>query len=327
MAWRRSAVVRLGVGVSLGILAGLIGCGADVPSEDEAAGDHEYKDSEGDDGDMLGGGDCAMAGLWAVRSTTHLQAIVATTIANWYFIELAQDGESLEVVDHFDCGYGSSSTAGTGITSPAADVALAAHNLQIGRRGTLKKSGGFCDFHLDRFWVVRGASEATYLPAERNDARSLEDMQAALPLPTDEAPDGQEDWDGDGHPGVTFLIGSRDQRYSVSREWQEWFSCNGGAADSPVCQPADVEKYSLLAGRTSDVVEVRVDFDNEDSPIGATSELYKVIGVPQRIADNRVTWKRLGNSRDEGLAKQLFSNGDVNARCALIREQLPVEQD
>jgi hypothetical protein len=327
MAWRRVAVVRLGMCVGLSVLAGGLGCGADVPGEDEGVGDRGFKDGEGGDGDTLGEGDCAMAGLWAVRQTTHVHALVDTTAANWYFIELAQDGDAIEVVDHFDCGYGSVSTGGTGITSPATDVALATRNLQKGRRGTVARSGAYCDFKLDRFWVVRGASEQSYLPAERNDPRTLEEIQDAMPLPTPADPSGQEDWDGDGQPGVTFLIGSSDARYSVSREWNEWFSCNGTAADSPVCQPEDVEKYNLPASAAKDLIELRADFNNEDSPLGATSELYEVVGTPQRIADNRVTWKRLGESRDQGQARELFASDEVNARCGFIRELLPVERE
>src|SRR5262245_3596759 len=123
MAWRRGALVRACVG--LGILASaLSGCGADL-SDDEGPKDMGFKDGEGGDGDTLGDGDCSMAGLWAVRQTGHVQALVSTTTANWYFFELAQDGDVIEVVDHFDCGYGSASTGGQGLTSPATDRAMA----------------------------------------------------------------------------------------------------------------------------------------------------------------------------------------------------------
>jgi hypothetical protein len=326
MAWRRGALVRACVGLSI-LASALGGCGADVPTEDEGPKDMGFKDGEGGDGDTLGEGDCSMAGLWAVRQTAHVQALVTTTTANWYFIELAQDGDDIEVVDHFDCGYGSASTGGVGLTSAATDRGMALHNLQKGRHGTSKRSGAFCDFKLDRFWAVRGADEAAFLPAERDDPRTLAEIQAEMPLPTVDALDGQQDWDGDGNPGITFQIGSLGARYSASREWDEYFSCNGTAADSPVCQPEDVEKYALLAASAKDTVVLRMDYDSEDSVLGATSDLYAIKGMTLRIADNRITWKRLGASRDDTLAKQMFAIDDMHERCEFIRRQLPQEQD
>jgi hypothetical protein len=328
MTSRRTALFRA-LGMCLGVSvtsSGSLGCGAEPPEEEVRGPAEDFKDSEGGDGDSLGDGSCSLAGLWAVRQTTYVQALVETVTANWYFIELAQDGEQLEVVDHFDCGYASISVGGTGMSSPATDVALAAHNLQKGRRGIMRKNGAFCDFSLERFWAVRGASEDVYLPGGHFDDRELEEVQAEAPLPTRENIQGQEDWDGDGNPGVTFLIGSKDARYSVSREFTEWFSCNGTSGDSPVCSEADVEKYALPASASKEQVEFRVNFNNEDSPLGATSELYAVVGMPLRLADNRVTWKRLGESRDDALASQLFSSDDVHDRCAFIRTQLPAER-
>lgn len=212
-------------------------------------------------------------------------------------------------------------------TASSGDAALAEHNSQAGRQGVMKKSGELCDFRLDRFWTVHGVAEDVYLPDGPFATYDLDEAKRRAPMPSMSNPEGVEDWDQDGHPALTCFIGSDEARYAAARDWTEFFSCNGGAADPAICTEEDVEKYTLRASTSQDMFTVRADFEGEDVPMGATSALYAGTSMPLRIADNRATFKRLGKSRDDGLAKEFWAKATASERCAMLREVLPIEEE
>jgi hypothetical protein len=322
------------VGLTAGVLLlSAQGCGAS-PQNDDKSGDKSgnFRMAEpdagadpSDDGD--GEGACDLSGVWAVRQTTLSHGIVDTVSANWYYIELSQDGDQLEAIDSIDCGYAANAAGASAFSSHAGDQPFFEHNPQAGRKGTIKAAGTKCDFHLGRFWTVRGTDEAKHLPGGPFATHTLAELQASVPMPNKEHPDDGEDWDQDGHPGVTLLIGSSDERYSANRDWSEYFSCNGDEADSPICQKEDVSKYTLTPAKLKDQFTVRADFESEDSVLGATNPLYEGGSMPLRIGDNRVTFKRLGSHRSDGKARELWSKGTATGRCDFIRELLPAETD
>jgi hypothetical protein len=301
-------------------------------------GDRDPAQSEAGDGDHATGGDmrdrepvpadaeCSMAGLWAVRQTNYQYGLVESVTSGWSYLEIEQDGAQLVVVDSIDCGYAVIAAGTTGLTSQAAVDPLTEHNSQVGRRGTLERSGEHCNLTLERFWTIRGAQEDTFLPGGHADPRELSEVRAEAPLPTADAPTGQEDWDHDGHPGITLFIGNNDARYSASREWTEWFSCNGSKTDRSDCKAGDADKYALVPGQLTDF-QVRMSFDNEDSVLGASSPLYAQVGTPVLDADSRVTLKFLGADRKAELAAMLWSKPDAAARCTVIRQLLPADAE
>jgi hypothetical protein len=313
----------------------MTGCGASPDGRSNGQGftdaglGFKSADAAGDAGMAPEGADpsCDLTGIWAVRVTTHVQSVAESTVSYWHYMELSQDGEQLEIVNHFDCGYGAFGAGISGITLGSADASFTEFNSQVGRRATVTHSGEHCDVHFERFWSVRGGSPDKYLPKGHADPRDLAQLQKDAPLPTPEQPEGQEDWDRDEHPGVTVLIGSNDARYSVTREWSEWFSCNGGANDLEKCQSENGHKYALPAASKRDTIQMQIDFDGEDSPLGASSPIYQSNGQSLRVADNRVTLKYLGVARSSPLASTIWREQTVAQKCAVVQKLLPADTE
>jgi hypothetical protein len=313
-------------GLLMAVLAGALGCGASPDAGNDP--DNGFRDDEpGPDSGALQLDDCDASGLYAVRMANYARFIVDSVTSNWYYLEITQDGDALRVVDSLDCGYGSAGGGMRAYTAASGDATRAERNSQAGRLGVMRKSGEVCDFKLARFWSVHGVAEELYLPDGHFATYDLAHAQGLVALPTDPAHEHVEDWDEDGFPGTSTLIGSSEARYSVSRDWNEWFSCNGTAADSAICTDEDVEKYTLRVGSSFDEFTVRADFEGEDAPLGASSELYAGMSMPLRIADNRVTFKRIGRSRDDELAAEFWAQPTPSARCAMLRELLPIEEE
>jgi hypothetical protein len=316
--------------VRLGRLAHILvlACAACGPTNviKKSAGDQtELDGGSGEDASMASRMPCNLTGLWMVRQTTFSMAVgVTTSNANWYYQEFAQTGDKVEVVDHFDCGMAVAANV-TAKVSAATEKALSLHNIQIGRKGTLKTNGAHCEFELEKWWNVRGASEETYLPMGHFDKRDIPDLQKQIALPTEDMPAGQEDWEADGHPGITLLLGSNGERYSVQRDWIRWFSCNGLSSDDPVCKPDNAKKYGLSSAKPLEKFVVRADFNNEEAILGANSPLWETGGMADRTLNSRVTFRFLASSRDDQAGKD-FWKLTLNERCTQMKMLLPIEE-
>lgn len=183
---------------------------------------------------------CDLSGRWIAEQETYNSVLVSgvAVARNWFYYEIEDEGDTFTVTRGWDCGLET-----TGITSvaifPETTKALALRNRQDGvldatvepERRVAPRTGIYrpsrdtsqCEFSMERWWWMRGA-ELRYLPS-RDDYASADipDMEAASPLPTRKAPDGNEDWDGDGKPGITLEVFKplRGQRHVVQRDWNE----------------------------------------------------------------------------------------------------------
>ena len=79
-----------------------------------------------------------------------------------------------------------------------------------------------CDLDFNRQYLALGLPES-YLPEDPRDRPELDELPA---LPTDENPEGAEDWDMDGQPGIGFRVDSvaSGTRNSVQRSYNEYES-------------------------------------------------------------------------------------------------------
>lgn len=183
---------------------------------------------------------CDLTGTWIAEQETLNSVLVSglATARNWFYYELRDEGDRFTVERGWDCGFET-----TGISTvalfPETTKALALRNRQEGildatlepkptvapRTGVYRPSRdkGQCELSMDRWWWIRGA-ELKYLP-ERSAYGDLDiaDMEARMKLPTKDAPEGQEDWDGDGKPGIAIEIFKplRGQRHVIQRDWNE----------------------------------------------------------------------------------------------------------
>lgn len=283
------------------------GAGTSEGGQAQPSDPFEVLDAPGDPADA----DCDMSGLWFVRMTTVSQALGAAQFANiWYYVQLQQEGEQVTVVDHFDCGIEVATVAGPVRLMPATTRALIAHNSQVGREGTMRKNGDACELEMERFWSVRGLDEdADFLPEPRTrDDVGIADLADTAPLPTPDAPQGEQDWDGDGNPGITWTLPGGN-RYTVQRDWHQWLSDD----DHPLPAAEDF----------TEPLELASDFDNDEVVWDADAAILEAVATPDRTADNRATFLFLGRDGDDPRAQQALDLDDRFQTCLAAQEQLP----
>src|SRR5690606_36543289 len=187
-------------------------------------------------------------------------------------------GERFTVTRGWDCGYETTGVSTVALL-PETTKALILRNRQDGvidasvdppvvvapRTGIYRpaRQTGQCEFSMDRWWWIRGAKLDLLPPREQWDDFDVAKAQARAALPTEKAPDGQEDWDGDGHPGIAHQIFSplKGPRHVIQRDWNQF-----GPFDVP-------DGASRFIGP--------VTYENQESVLEATSPLLKAGSPPQ----------------------------------------------
>ncbi|HMJ13829.1 MAG TPA: DUF4215 domain-containing protein [Polyangiaceae bacterium] len=185
--------------------------------------------------------DCDMTGYWVVRETSfnidHVISQVQTS-SNWSVLALVQSGEVFHVDKAVSCGIQVSGTA-TVQLSDGGLRALVHANAQdtdappprAPRQGRFVATADGCSFSMDRYYVVRGAEEARFLPPDFN---AKPELATLTPLPREEDPqnptgeftDGAQDTDGDDLPGLAWRISgtATGVRNVAQRDWYEYFT-------------------------------------------------------------------------------------------------------
>jgi hypothetical protein len=165
-------------------------------------------------------GTCDLGGRWLVA-----QRVLATALGqqqashNWFYYEVRHQGAEVLVTRGLHCGFEvvKKTALGASVDSSAAWPAFLVHDTSTGRRGTFVKEGSGCRLRLDREYVVRGATVAHYAdPATRLPGKT-ERAEGSTP--------GWEDWDGDGNPGVSYVVSSAlasGTLYTCQRDWTEY---------------------------------------------------------------------------------------------------------
>jgi hypothetical protein len=171
------------------------------------------------DGGAAGSAQCDLSGEWIVQHTTVNVALGTEVLAtNWSYHRYARSGDAFEITESLDCGYvvrGASEVSLSDDTLEA--MALQASN-GIGTRVRFAPTadGARCALQTDRIYSIRGANKARFLDA----TWQVGDPDLALSefeLPVDAA-GGMEDWDHDGHEGITQLTSFGD-RYTSQLDW------------------------------------------------------------------------------------------------------------
>lgn len=293
----------------LGLLISL-GCG-----DGDSAGSNVAVDAgaaqatpEGGTSGPGGGGSCDLSGVWIARMNSESRALSLPQYANtWYLYEFAQRESALEVTRHLDCGIEVRGTVRVNISRETTS-ALLRRNSQVGRRGSvLSDADGSCSFALERFWSVRGVSEQRFAPSPRSASLSLAELQASAPLPTSGA--DAEDWDGDGKPGVQWLVGApaMGTRHTAQRDWTRYFTAPG---------------YAIPALGSWENLVVRAEFAAEEVLYEASSPTLAQLSQPNVIAEHTLTLRYLGRTRDDERARALLAPTDEET-CTRIQQALP----
>ena len=258
--------------------------------------------------------DCDLNGIWTTQQITVATAIGATQYANvWQYLELQQNGVDVIVTKQFECGGEVKGTLHVTLRE-ATTRSLMTHNRQMGRRGTMKKgASGNCELTFERFWDVRGAVEASFIPAAgRNSNADLTQVQMDRPLPKPASPMGAEDWDGDGHQGLGWDVAGvvTGRRHSVQRDWSSWFTDSAYPLTPAVNWPTEIM--------------VRAEADLEDGVFDTEPPgnllLASVAVTDIRNANNRFIMRFLGRNAADPRVAAIPITGtdpDTNAAAAL----------
>ena len=153
---------------------------------------------------------------------------------------------------------------------------------------------------------MRGVPRATYLPG---DLSSNPELSAITPaLPTEDDPAGNEDWDGDGNPGIAFQVEGLGTRNVAQRDWNEFFSD---------------DTYPIALDAAEFIAAAR--FDSQESLLstsGALGGLLRAGATPIVDAKHRVTFRRLGRSADDEAVNAVRVEDDVDS-CYNVQDALP----
>lgn len=275
---------------------------------------------------------CEMTGYWAARQSTYLREPILGGLqvsSNWFFLRLEQEGDAFVVRESLDCGILVTGSVTVRYTPSALRSVLHANAMDgssghPARRGTARVVPGGCAVTFDRWYAVRGATDA-YLPA---DFLAKPELASLPPLPTvqnpastTELPDGATDPDGDGAPGLSFQIEGLASgiRNSAQRDWKEFATPSGA---------------SVPAGAISLVVPGA--FDLQESVLrvtecGTSCGLLRSLARVAQDIPARIELSYIGKSLDGARVRQVVRNvarADVEddlATCANIRSLLPHE--
>jgi hypothetical protein len=258
--------------------------------------------------------DCDFTGIWIADQITVSQALNLPQSSNqWMYLEFKQSGSAVEVTKHFDCGVEVRGSV-TVTMSRATTQALIAHNVQNGRKATLSKDGANCEFAVERFWSVRGADEAHFLPnATRDSNDSIEAVDMLKPLPTMNNTDGAVDTENDGRLGVAYQIAGNfsGTRNAVQRYWTRWYS------DAEYAIPASDDW-------TSDLV-IRTEFDNEESVLSPKSGLLLSDSMPKFGAKHVLKLRFLGRDSSDPRVAAIVKSTDIDT-CYAIQDAMPADK-
>lgn len=252
--------------------------------------------------------DCDLNGIWIARLTTFSRDSVFNSIqtaSNWFYYELSQSGSEVTVTAELDCGIQVSGSADVSINRVTTE-ALLTRNDQTGRRGKITKDGDHCTLSIDRFYSTRGVPRATYLPADLSQNPELSALTPALP--TQAMPAGNEDWDGDGNPGIAFNVSGLGTRHVVQRDWNEFFS-----------------DASHAIALQADEFVVRATFDSQESILatsGALGGLLLAGATPATDGLHRITFRRLGREKSDP-AVAAVRVADPLDSCFNVQDALP----
>jgi hypothetical protein len=159
-----------------------------------------------------------MTGRWIVTHHNVVDGLgQLQTAHSWKYYEIEQHGEQLVITRGLHCG---DDVVANTLLAANADMrstwpGTLAHNDYRAMSGSSRTTAEGCEIAFAKHYTVMGATADHYRDPER-------------PLPTPEqrasatAP-GWEDWDADGHPGVTLVISGAvtGSLYTATRVWHQ----------------------------------------------------------------------------------------------------------
>lgn len=159
-------------------------------------------DPEPDDPMPSGGSPCDLSGRWIMTEHSMSVAIGAEQISlGWHYVELEQQGATVTMKRTMMCGGSTKEAPGSPAVTMDDSPSWPAYQKYAnfnGRRGSSQEGSSGCDVSFAQAALLRGVTPSAY-------------ADESVPLPTLEqeasgSTPGWEDWDEDGHPGITMTV-------------------------------------------------------------------------------------------------------------------------
>jgi len=235
---------------------------------------------------------CDLNGRWLVALRVLADALGQTQAShNWFYYELQQNGQDVTVSKGLHCGFEvvHVSALGADVDSQGAWPALLTHDTDTGRKGTMQATANGCQVDFEKRYTVRGATLPFY--ADPNQPMPTTAQQASGSTP------GWEDWDGDGHPGITLVV-------------------SGAATGDLYCAQRDWNQFSGAIAQNETSFTVPVTWDSGQDVLGYQgSSLITGASVPDSDATQHfAVFVKLDPSQ---------ATGDDTAICAAVRALVP----
>jgi hypothetical protein len=278
---------------------------------------------------------CDMTGWWISRENDAVRDNVESSpqpASTWYLYRFSQNGGAFQVEQALHCGFHVTGNATVDCTPGTLKGLLYKNDPSVNgthgpRKGTFASQANVCTFTFDRFYRIRGGTDAL-LPADFSQKPALAAL-TALPYetdplhPTGQFLDNEEDTDGDGIPGAAFAVSGiiSGIRESAQRDFKEY------ATGGNETVPANAIEFT-----------VHGDWDLQESVLDINScyagdATCKLLITPGNV-DNEtlppsVTMRYLGSTLDSPrVAAVVVQNPgeDVDAdleTCANVRLALP----
>ncbi len=274
--------------------------------------------------------ECETTGYWAARQSTYLREPILGSVqvtSNWFFFRLEQEGDGFVIRESLDCGLLVTGSATvrympSSLRSILHGSAMDGSSGRPARKGTARAVPGGCAMSLDRWYAVRGVTDA-FLPADflaKPDLASLPPLPAVKdPASTTEYPEGATDPDGDGAPGLAFQVEglAKGVRNSAQRDWKEFATPEGGSV------PAGALRFVVPGGFDLQENVLRV------SECGTSCGLLRSLARVAKDIPPRIELAYVGRAPDGVRVRQVMRNvprADVDddlATCANVRLILP----
>jgi hypothetical protein len=235
-----------------------------------------------------------MNGRWLVAQRVLAQALGQTQAShNWFYYEIRQDRDQVLVTKGLQCGLEvvAVSALGANVDFHLVWPSLLTHDSDTGRKGTMTVSGSGCQLSIEKRYTVRGATVSYYM-----------DPSTTMPTPSQAAmgtTPGWEDWDMDGHPGITLSVtgAAAGHLYCAQRDWNQW--------TGPVA--ANSTKFSVPV--TWDAGQDALGYDMSGSPLVTQS------ASPDTDATQHYVWFAKLDATQ--------ATGNDTAICAAVRALVP----
>jgi hypothetical protein len=161
---------------------------------------------------------CDMSGRWLVTRHEVADGLgQLQTSHSWLYYEIEQQGDLFTVKKGLNCGHGvvQRTLLGANVDMHLSWPAVLVKSRDDGRTGTSKASAGGCEIHFDKITRAEGVTVPYYNDPSIPLAAMNDQAMGTTP--------GWEDWDADGHPGITLVLsgGITGEVYVAVRSYNE----------------------------------------------------------------------------------------------------------